>query len=188
MNPSCSGWSLPSCSRPSTVISCLPWAWTAKIVHDFTGRPSMRMVQAPQWVVSQPMWVPVSRSTSRIICTSSRRGSTSASCFSPLIESFTSIVLSPAPGALDCLAECAGCEYPHEILLVLDGTAQVRGGFRRLGGELGGPLDRGFVRRLSFQGSLCLRGLDRRQADVGRPDADVLTRTVRPERHLRCHR
>src|SRR5205823_5831998 len=26
-------------------------AWTANTVHDFTARPSMRTVQAPQWVV-----------------------------------------------------------------------------------------------------------------------------------------
>jgi hypothetical protein len=31
------------------------------IVHDFTGLPSSRTVQAPHEVVSQPMWVPVSR-------------------------------------------------------------------------------------------------------------------------------
>ncbi len=31
------------------------------MVHDLTGSPSRRTVQAPQCVVSQPMWVPVSR-------------------------------------------------------------------------------------------------------------------------------
>src|SRR5881392_3622529 len=33
---------------------------TVNTVHDFTARPSMRTVQAPQWVVSHPIWVPVS--------------------------------------------------------------------------------------------------------------------------------
>src|SRR5437867_4952491 len=165
-------------------MSCLPWAWTANIVHDFAGWPSTRIVQAPQWVVSQPMWVPVSRSTSRIICTSSKRGSTFASCFSPLTESFTSIVLSPAPGTLDRLAERPGRQHAHEILLVLDGTAQVGRGFRGLGGELGSPLDRGLVRRLPFQSRLGLRGLDGREAHVGQSDTDVLARAVRPDGHL----
>src|SRR5438094_133626 len=89
MKPSCSGWSLPSCSSPSTVMRLLPFACTANIVHDFTGRPSSSTVHAPQWVVSHPMCVPVSRSTSRMRWTSRSRGSTSASCFSPLIESCT---------------------------------------------------------------------------------------------------
>jgi len=41
-------------------------------------------VQAPQLVVSQPMWVPVSPSVSRMKWTSNRRGSTSACRTSPL--------------------------------------------------------------------------------------------------------
>ena len=53
-------------------------------VHDFTGSPSSSTVQAPQWVVSQPMWVPVRRRFSRRRWTSSRRDSTSASCSVPL--------------------------------------------------------------------------------------------------------
>ena len=31
-------------------------------MHDLTGTPSSSTVQAPQWVVSQPMCVPVRRS------------------------------------------------------------------------------------------------------------------------------
>jgi len=38
--------------------------------------PSRRTVHAPQWLVSQPMWVPVSRSSSRMKSTSNTRGST----------------------------------------------------------------------------------------------------------------
>ena len=48
--------------QPSTVWTSRPSAWTASTVHDFTGVPSSRTVQAPQLVVSQPMWVPVSPS------------------------------------------------------------------------------------------------------------------------------
>ena len=50
--------SSPPCMQPSTVVSSRPSAWTANIVQDFTGTPSTRTVQAPQLVVSQPMWVP----------------------------------------------------------------------------------------------------------------------------------
>src|SRR2546428_243727 len=38
MKPSWSGWSLPFCSKPSTVMSCLLWAWTAYTVQDLTVR------------------------------------------------------------------------------------------------------------------------------------------------------
>src|SRR5690242_1640399 len=54
------------------------------MVQDFTGVPSTNTVQAPQWVVSHPMWVPVSLSFSRRKCTRRSRGSTSAVRFSPL--------------------------------------------------------------------------------------------------------
>ena len=54
------------------------------MVQDFTGTPSNSTVQAPQCVVSQPMWVPVNRNLSRMKWTRSSRGSTSALVFSPL--------------------------------------------------------------------------------------------------------
>ena len=46
--------------RPSTVWTSWPSAWTASIVQLLTGVPSNSTVQAPQLVVSQPVWVPVS--------------------------------------------------------------------------------------------------------------------------------
>ena len=48
------------------------------MVQLLTDRPSTQTVQAPHWLVSQPTWVPVSRSFSRRRSTSSVRGSTSA--------------------------------------------------------------------------------------------------------------
>src|ERR1700738_2888553 len=148
MKPSCSGCSLPSCSSPSTVVISRPWAWTRNTVQDFTGRPSRSTVQAPQWLVSQPLWVPVRRRVSRIRCTSRRRGSTSASWLSPLTATLTSIS-GPFLRALDRLAERTACQYPHQVLLVLDGAAQVRGRVGCLRRELSGLLDGGLVRPLA---------------------------------------
>ena len=44
---------------PSMVVMSEPLACTANMVQDFTDMPSISIVQAPQWVVSQPIWVPV---------------------------------------------------------------------------------------------------------------------------------
>ncbi len=40
-------------------LDLAPSAWTASIVHDLALSPSTWTVQAPQLLVSQPMWVPV---------------------------------------------------------------------------------------------------------------------------------
>src|SRR5919197_3020831 len=82
-----SGCSSPLCARPSIVVISLPSAWTASTVHDFTASPSRWIVQAPQTDVSQPIFVPVSPRSSRRKSTSSVRGSTSASCRTPLTVS-----------------------------------------------------------------------------------------------------
>ena len=42
-----------------------PSACTASTVQLFTALPSMSTVQAPHWLVSQPMWVPVRLRSSR---------------------------------------------------------------------------------------------------------------------------
>jgi hypothetical protein len=50
---------------PSMVVMSEPCACTANTVQLFTDMPSRSTVQAPQWVVSQPIWVPVSWRFSR---------------------------------------------------------------------------------------------------------------------------
>src|SRR5271166_2574408 len=70
------GWSLPSFSSPSTVVISEPSACTANIVHDFTARPFISTVHAPQYEVSQPTCVPVRSQASRRNSTSNMRGST----------------------------------------------------------------------------------------------------------------
>src|SRR5213083_948448 len=71
--PCCTGSSTPSRSSPSTVRTSCPCAITARTVQDLTGVPSSQTVHTPQLDVSQPQWVPVSPSSSRRKCTSSRR-------------------------------------------------------------------------------------------------------------------
>src|SRR6266403_2257682 len=71
------GCSLPSFSRPSTVMISDPSACTANIVQDFTAKPFISTVHAPQYVVSQPTCVPVRSQASRRNSTSNIRGSTS---------------------------------------------------------------------------------------------------------------
>src|SRR5882724_8394260 len=188
MKPSCRGWSLPSCSRPSTVVISRPWAWTAKTVQDLTGRPSSSTVLAPQWLVSQPMWVPVSRRFSRSMWTRRIRGSTSASCFSPLIATLTSMGSAPSLRALDRLAKRAAGQHPHQVLLVLDRSPQVRPGLRRVRGELRRLLDRRVIRPLPPERGFGLLGLDRHRAHVGEADADLLAGPVGRERELHRYR
>ena len=67
------------------------------MVHDFTGTPSTSTVQAPQLVVSQPMWVPVRPSVSRRKWTSSSRVSTSAERSSPLTDTVSAAVCVVSP-------------------------------------------------------------------------------------------
>src|SRR5213594_291333 len=162
-------------------------AWTANTVHDFTARPSMRTVQAPQWVVSHPIWVPVSRSTSRIRWTSRRRGSTLASCFSPLIESLTHIASPPFAGALQGFAERAGRQHSDHVPLVLDRPAEILAGLGRLCAELGGALDGGVVWPVALEGCLRPRGLDGSETDAGEADPDLVAGAAGAERELRRH-
>jgi hypothetical protein len=47
------------------VVTAAPSACTVSMVQDFTAAPSTDTVQAPHWLVSQPMWVPVRPRVSR---------------------------------------------------------------------------------------------------------------------------
>jgi hypothetical protein len=81
-NPSCSmnvawtGWSSPSCSSPSMVVIRFPSCITAKVMQDRTRRPSTWTVHAPHSPLSQPLFVPVSDSSSRSASSRVMRGST----------------------------------------------------------------------------------------------------------------
>ena len=57
-----SGWRVAPSAMPSMVLTSRPSAWTASIVQDLALSPSTWTVHAPQLLVSQPTWVPVSPS------------------------------------------------------------------------------------------------------------------------------
>ena len=61
LNPSWIGCSSLAVARPSTVVTSCPSACTASIVQLLTALPSNSTVQAPQFEVSHPVCVPVSR-------------------------------------------------------------------------------------------------------------------------------
>src|SRR4029077_18641282 len=87
---SCIGCSLPLCASPSMVVTFVPSACQANIVHALTALPSTWTTQAPHCEVSQPTWVPVSRRPSRRYWTSRVRASASAVTALPftVIETF----------------------------------------------------------------------------------------------------
>ena len=62
---SCKAVNCPLVARPSMVVTLLPSACTASIVHDFTATPSTRTVHAPHWLVSHPTLVPVRPTSGR---------------------------------------------------------------------------------------------------------------------------
>ncbi len=66
MNACCIGCSWPSVASPSIVLMSAPSAWTASTVQLFTDSPSMWIVHAPHDEVSQPMFVPVRPTCSRM--------------------------------------------------------------------------------------------------------------------------
>src|SRR5208282_4580427 len=98
--PHCSAWvsQKASCrmlkvsgsgAKPSTVSTEVPSAWTAKIKQERTGRPSSSTEQAPHTPCSQPVCVPVRRSTSRRKSTKVIRAGASALSLRPLTVSET---------------------------------------------------------------------------------------------------
>ncbi len=67
----------------------------ASRVHDLTGLASSQTTQLPQFDVSQPQWLPVRPSSSRMKWMSSSRGSTSRTYSVPLTVTATRIVTRP---------------------------------------------------------------------------------------------
>src|SRR5215469_8895500 len=203
VKPSCSGCSSLAAASPSTVSISWPSAWTANIVHDLTGVPSTSTVHAPQLLVSQPVWVPVSRSPYRIRWASSSRGSTSAVFFSPLMVneirrtgtspassragSEYNVVISGRPLrrlAADA-AQDALDERRHNVPLVFRTAPVVCPGPGRRGRQRGGFADRLGGERPAGECRGGVGGGDRRSADAGQRDArlgDDIARTLYRDR------
>src|SRR5215211_5612886 len=197
------GWSPSLVSRPSTVRTSRPFACTAKTVQDLAGVPSSSTVQAPQLVVSQPMWVPVRPTVSRRKCASSIRGSTSAERGSPFTVTSTRRVIGLVCAASGAVVStwailpsllCVPCrrpqaslrEDPDDVALVVGGAAEVAPGLRVLGGQTRRLAD-GVV--IQLRAGERLLGLGRPRvlrADPGKRDARPAHRAVR-ERHLHRH-
>src|SRR6201996_937690 len=129
--PSCSADSVPSAlAMPSMVVMSEPSARTANMVQDFTDMPSISTVQAPQWVVSHPIWVPVICRFSRMKCTSSVRGSTRPSTSLPFTFMVTwvfAISCPPSHGFRGGALQRAHHHDSTDMLAVFDRAASVRG-------------------------------------------------------------
>ena len=175
--PSCRACSVPSAfAMPSMVRMSAPFACTANTVQDFTDLPSRSTVQAPQWLVSQPICGPVRFSCSRRKWMSSVRGSTSASIGLPLTFMETwdlAMSLSPVgqPRARDLGArERAREHHAGHLGAVVRRPAGVGG---RRGDRLGGGdglLHRRGVERRAEQDLRRLLGPERRFGDIGEAD------------------
>src|SRR6185369_3328925 len=181
-------WSLPPLSSPSTVLTLQPSAWTASTVHDLTGCPSSSTVQTPQCDVSQPMCVPVSRSSSRMKCTSSRRDSTSASCAAPFTVTLILCFISLSSRTLERRFQGARGQHARHLALVLDRSAPVGARLGRGGRKPGRFGDVLLVGRLAFQEARALDGFDGRRPRIGERNAGALHRAPRVQRHLHRRR
>src|SRR6266536_25224 len=180
------------------------------------GTPSTSTVQAPQPEVSQPRWVPVSRSSSRRKWASSRRGSTSALRSAPLTLTVIRMRLrtSPVPpggyrfaaraprtprvprvpraagarGHGGGLPHAALSEDANDVALVLDRAAQVGAWRGGLCRELG-RLAEDLLRWLgAAQGLLGRGGREVGRPDRGEPDAGLGDTAVVAEGEPHRHR
>src|SRR6476646_1139598 len=121
----CSGVRSASLDRPSTVVILAPSACTARMRQERTASPSTSTVQAPQTPCSQPMWVPVRRSSWRRQSASVSRGSTSTLTCLPLTSNLVVMCLPRRRGFERALGERAGERPPVggtgvDVLLRLD--------------------------------------------------------------------
>src|SRR5271163_2771439 len=111
---------------PSMVMMSPPLACIAKTVQDFTDLPSRSTVQAPQWVVSQPICGPVRLRSSRRKWIRRVRGSTRPSTVLPLTVIDTCVLgigLSGSAGQRLGAFEGAGQHDAGHLGAILSGPA-----------------------------------------------------------------
>src|ERR1700674_252967 len=146
----------------------------ANSVHDLTVRPFKSTVQAPQYVVSQPMCVPVKFRFSRKNSTSSVRGSTSASRGLLFTRMHTETFSTPdifvsrlhafAARAPHRGSNRALHQRRHQCALVIRGTAHVALRFGRFPRRFSRALNRLPIDLLAAQLGFRLLCPNRRQA------------------------
>src|SRR5581483_4714177 len=95
MNACCTGCSVPFDEMPSIVSTARPSQATARVMHEYTGRPSTSTVQAPQSPSLQTFFVPVRPRESRRVSRSERSGPTRTDTFRPFTSSATSMASGP---------------------------------------------------------------------------------------------
>src|ERR1700674_674205 len=196
------GCSLPSLSRPSTVVISDPSACTANIVQDFTARPFVNTVQAPQYVVSQPTCVPVRSPASRRNSTRNMRGSTCraqglpftlilTAIFSIFTVAVSGILSGIEMGPFDLFSAGAARgnldgalhQSYDELALVVGGSPHVSLGIGCGASEFGGGTNRLVVQVVvqAFPAECCLDlgRADRRQSDAAESYRGILTNVAR---------
>src|SRR5439155_12181968 len=121
---------------PSMVVMLAFRASRPSTQHEFTSRPSMRTLQAPQFPLLQPSLLPVNPTRSRSTSSKLSRGSHRKSTGSPLIVALTAVLLlissaaiesllTPAPRSIHRSTEGAASEDADEMAAVLGGAAHV---------------------------------------------------------------
>src|SRR5450631_1096566 len=153
-------------TKPSIVTSSRPSQSTANIRQEFTVSPSTRIVQAPHSPSPHAYLVPVSPIPSR-------------SMSSALIWAAT-VTRRSTPFSLNVISTVADMDQ-HPLQDVMDELAPIP--VRRAhiadwmnvaSGRRQGRFDGSIVERFAFEGSLGLRGPDRRRRHGAEGDADIV--------------
>src|SRR5487761_1177899 len=125
------GCSASPSARPSMVVTSQPSVSAARKVHELTGRPSTKTVQAPHTCASQDGLTPVSPSSSRRKSMSRVRAAISRSTsrqFTVTRTSSDSVMTASLP-----LAEDPADEDGDEVTLVVFGAVPVGQDLRPFG-------------------------------------------------------
>src|SRR5689334_16060222 len=94
----------------------------------FTSTPSTNTEHAPQFPVSQPMWLPVRSRSSRRKWMSRRRASTSRSYVAPFTSTVIVLRLTGSTSVPSCgLGDRASCEHLGQVAPVVGRGVNVGG-------------------------------------------------------------
>src|SRR6476469_8325946 len=132
-NARCSGCSSPPSASPSTVVTSLPSACSARYEHELTGLPSSSTMQAPHSESSHPSLLPVSPISVRSTDSRLRPGSISTGYVSPLTFRFV-VYRTLSSSLLDRAVE-GGTRGNRHVLAAGAGDGGVDGAPRPHGGH-----------------------------------------------------